>query len=111
MEKNANTAEKKHELCPGQAYVKGLISNRRRMTGSEGVYWMSIIKMPARDVYAHPSTIEVTSKQPLGDVGQEWIGIVELAGYPRTYNSKPDPETGEIKKINSADNRLRVVES
>ena len=93
-----------------QARVKGKIANRRRQQSNSGNFWMTVIKTAAKDSYSHPSTIEVHSDKQLGDIGDEWEGVVELTGYPRTYNSKPDPETGEIKKIQTADNHFRVIE-
>lgn len=97
-------------LAPLHCRVVGRISNRRKQSTQSGVMWLTVIKAPARDAYSHPSTIEVTSTRVLGEVGEDWDGVVELTGYPRTYNAKPDPETGEIKKIQTADNHLRVVE-
>lgn len=92
------------------ARVKGRIANRRKQNAQGGTFWLTVIKTPARDEFSHPSTIEVTSDRPLGEVGDDWEGVVEISGYARAFNSKPDPETGEIKKINSAQNHLRVVE-
>jgi hypothetical protein len=94
----------------GQSFLKGRIANRRRINGSEGTYWLSVVRLPAKDEFSHPGTVEVMSRSPVGEVGDDWSGTVEITGYPRSFNSKPDPETGEIRRINSADIRLRVIE-
>jgi hypothetical protein len=101
---------KGHTLLDAQSFLKGRISNKRRMSSADGVYWLTVLKLPARDSFSHPGTVEVMSRSALGDVGSDWEGIVEVTGYPRSYNSKPDPETGEIRRIVSADIRLRVIE-
>jgi hypothetical protein len=97
-------------LPMGHALLKGKISNRRRINGSDGQFWLTVIKLPAKDEFSHPGTVEVVSHAPVGDVDNDWQGVVEVTGYPRFYNSKPDPETGEIRRINSANIRLRVIE-
>jgi hypothetical protein len=103
------TSSKGHTLPVGQAFLKGRVANRRRINGNEGTYWLTVVKLPARDEFSHPGTVEIMSRTPIGDVNDDWQGVVDVTGYPRSYNSKPDPETGEIRKISSADIRLRVV--
>lgn len=98
------------QLPFNQARVKGRIANRRRQMSEGGSFWLTVVKTPARDEFSHPSTIEVTSDKPIGEIGDDWEGVVEISGYARSYNGKPDPETGEIKKINTAQNHLRVIE-
>jgi hypothetical protein len=103
-------SSQKAAIPAGHAFLKGRIANRRRMNGADGTYWLSVVKLPAKDEFSHPGTVEVMSRHPIGEVGDDWSGTVEITGYPRSFNSKPDPETGEIRRINSADIRLRVLE-
>ncbi len=95
---------------PLLTFVNGRISSRRRLRGQEGPYFLTVLKTPARDQFSHPGTVELFSHEPLGDAGDDWKGVCEITGYPRSYNSKPDPETGEISRINTAEVRLRVLE-
>lgn len=108
-------AEKVSPMLPklqmGQAYLSGLIAGRRRVTTSSGAVWLTVVRLPAADEFSHPATVEVRSKSSIGDVDERWQGIVSVNGFPRQYNSKPDPETGEIKLIRTAEVRLDVVES
>lgn len=109
------TSEKISPMVPklqmGQAFLSGLVAGRRRITGQNGSIWLSVIKLPAADEFSHPATIEVRSSTPIGDVNEKWSGIVTVTGYPRSYNTKPDPETGEIKSVKTAQVALEVVEA
>jgi hypothetical protein len=98
------------KLNMGQAYLSGLITNRRRVTGTSGTTWLTILKLPAADKFSHPSTVEVRSTSPVGEINQEWAGVVNVGGFPRSFNGKPDPDTGEIKAIKTAQIHLDVVE-
>jgi len=92
-----------------QAYLVGRIAARRRMKTADGSYWMTVLKIPAADSFSHPGTVELMSDQSIGSPGEDWSGVVQLTGYPRSYDSRPDPQTGEIVRVHTADNRLRVV--
>lgn len=98
------------KLSAGQAYISGRIAYRRRLKTMDGAYWMTVLKTPAPDSFSHPGTIEVMSNNFIGAPGEDWSGIVQVFGYPRSYEGKPDPQTGEIGRIHTADNCLRVVE-
>jgi hypothetical protein len=95
----------------GLCLLNGRISNRRKQNTQDGTFWLTVLKLPAKDSFSHPGTVEVISHEPIGAIGDDWRGQVEITGYPRTFNTKPDPETGEIKRVSTADNRLRVVEA
>ena len=98
------------KLLQGQAFISGRIAFRRRVKSTDGSYWMTVLKTPAQDAFSHPGTIEIMSDTSLGNPEDDWSGVVQLTGYPRSYDGKPNPETGEIVRIHTADNRLRVVE-
>ena len=94
----------------GQVYLKGRISYARNVKTQDGRLFLTILKIPAVDQFSHPGTVEVSSNEKLGEVNDDWSGICSVTGYPRTYDSKPDPETGEIKTIRTATISLRVVQ-
>lgn len=98
------------KLKPGQSYVAGLIAARRRINAQTGTLWLTVVRLPAADEFSHPKTIELRSHSPIGDVNDKWAGIVEINGFPRSYATKPDPETGEIKNVKTATISLDVVE-
>jgi hypothetical protein len=111
MSESAVAKIKPNNTLPiGISYLEGRIANRRKYSSNDGVFWLSVLKLPAKDKFSHPGTVEIMSQRPIGDVGEDWRGSVEITGYPRTYNAKPDPETGEIRRVNTADIRLRVIE-
>jgi hypothetical protein len=99
------------KLKPAQCYIAGLIAARRRLQTQSGVIWLTVIKLPAQDEFSHPGTVEVRSHNPIGDVNDKWSGVVAVSGFPRSYNTKPDPETGEVKSVKTAQVQLDVVES
>lgn len=110
-----SAAEKVTPMVPklqmGQALLSGLISNRRRINGQSGTTWLTVLKLPAVDEFSHPATVEVRSESPVGEIGEKWSGVVRVNGFPRSYNTKPDEETGEIKSVKTAQITLDVVEA
>lgn len=94
----------------GQCYLQGRIAYARTQKTEQGKIFLTLLKVPAVDQYSHPSTVEVSSQSKLGDVNEDWKGLCNITGYPRTFDSKPDAETGEIKTIRTATINLRVVE-
>lgn len=111
-QENPNTQTNKPvpKLAYCQAFISGRVTFRRRIKTTDGSYFMTVLKTPAADSFSHPGTVEVMSDQSIGSPGDDWSGIVQLSGYPRSYDGKPDPQTGEIQRIHTADNRLRVLE-
>lgn len=99
------------KLAAAQAYLIGLISNRRRIQTQSGSLWLTVVKLPSADEFSMPGTVVIRSQSSIGDVGDKWSGVVRITGYARSFNSKADPETGEIKAIKSAENVLDLVES
>lgn len=93
-----------------QTYLKGKIAHSRSTKTENGRMYLTILKTAAADEYSHPSTVELSSSEKLGEVDDTWFGVCAVVGYPRVYNSKPDQETGEIKSIRTATISLRVVE-
>jgi hypothetical protein len=79
------------------------------MNTNAGPLHLTIVKLPAPDEYTSPGTVELRSRQALGDVGSEVDVKVRLGGYPRSYKIT-DPETGEQRPVATADNHLTVIE-
>ena len=97
-------------LAMGQVFIQGRISYSRTNKTEQGRIFITLLKIPAVDQYSHPSTVEVSSHEKLGDVNDDWQGVCAVTGYPRAFDTKPDPETGEIKTVRTATINLRVVE-
>lgn len=98
------------KLLPAQSFLSGLIAGRRRVNSQNGSLWLTVIKLPAANEFSHPATVEVRSHNPLGEINDKWSGVVSVTGFPRSYNTKPDQETGEIKSVKTAQVALDVVE-
>jgi hypothetical protein len=70
---------------------------------------ITILKLPAADEYSAPETVELVSRQKLGERGDEVRCKVQIGGYGRSYQAT-DPETGEKTTVQTADNTLTVIE-
>ncbi|MBI5658375.1 MAG: hypothetical protein HZC43_02235 [Nitrosomonadales bacterium] len=97
-------------LGVAQVYLQGRIAYARTSKTENGRLFLTILKIPAVDQYSHPATVEVSSTTKLGEINDDWKGVCQVGGYPRTYDGKPDPETGEVRTIRTATINLRVVE-
>lgn len=96
------------KLAYGETYVKGRLIGARR-PGAQGGLWSHLVILPAPDEYSSPATIEILSKQRLGERDEDVTVKVRIGGYKRSYKST-DRETGEIKQVQTADNKLFAVE-
>jgi hypothetical protein len=106
-----NKEPKTYNLPLGQAYIKGRISHFRKQKFQErGLIFFTILRIPAADEYSFPGVVELSSSSPLGQAGTDWEGFVEITGMTNNFDTKPDPNTGEVQQIKSARNWLRVVE-
>ncbi|MES1983227.1 MAG: hypothetical protein V4443_12240 [Pseudomonadota bacterium] len=101
---------KSHTLALAQTYLQGRIVYIRTKKTDNGRLFLTILKIPAVDQFSHPATVEVSSNEKLGEINDDWKGVCQITGYPRTYDGKPDPETGEIRTMRTATISLRVVE-
>lgn len=97
-------------LGVAQCFINGKIAYSRSQKTEHGRIHLTIMKLAAVDEFSHPSTIEISSENKLGEVDDTWKGVCNVTGYPRSFNAKPDPETGEIKTIRTATISLRAVE-
>lgn len=105
----AKMPNKTYSLPVGEVHLTGRITFRRKVKTQEGSIWLSILKLPAIDQFSHPDTVEVRSREALGEIGADWSGRVRVGGFPRSYDSKPDAD-GVIHVVKTAQVNLTAVE-
>lgn len=89
----------------GHVYVVGRCVSAKRA----GTLFSHLIVMPAPDPYSSPSTVEVLAKSRQADSEQDVRLLCRLGGYKRSFKAT-DRETGETRQVNTADNKLFLVE-
>lgn len=89
-----------------QVTVKGRVDASRR---HEQTRYTRILT-PAPDAYSRPQTVEVRSKQKLGDIGEEITVLAQLGGYTRKAFRSVDKDTGETSMVTPVDLTLDAVE-
>lgn len=89
-----------------QVLVRGRIEAVRRFDKTR----YTRIVTPAPDPYSRPQTIEVRSKQGLGQVGDEVTVTATLGGYARKPFRSTDKETGEVSMVTPVDLTLDAIE-
>ncbi len=94
------------DATPMQVLVKGRIEAARRH--NEARY--TRIATPAPDPYSRPQIIEVRSKAPIGQKGDEVAITGKLGGYVGKPFRFTDKETGEIIQGQSVTMTLDLVE-
>lgn len=84
---------------PFEVFCAGQIATRpKRVKSSAGPdYFVTILKVPARDAYSSPGSVNVRSSMPIGNPGEQWSGFGTVSGYQRTIPARTDPATGEIR--------------
>jgi len=92
-------------LAPMRVLVAGKIVSSRMHERNR----LTVLIAPAPDAYSHPSTIEVRSRQQLGQVGEEVRVTCSLRGYMRRFDFK-DRQTGELKRGERCEHSLDAVE-
>lgn len=92
-----------------QTLIAGRIAHKRRIATQNGPLILTLVTMPALDAYSSPSTVEVRSKSPIGDTGEEVRVKCRIGGRARSYKGT-DPETGEMKPVRTADISLEAIE-
>ena len=92
-----------------QGVVAGRLGVRRSVQMKEGKRFLQLLTTPAPDPYSMPSIVELKSLGPLGSDGEDWSGVVRIAGYPNNF--EVTSKDGEITQVRSARVVLEVVES
>lgn len=91
---------------PLRVFVRGKIEAQR---SHEGFRFTRIIT-PAADEYSRPQTVEVRSKQRLGETGEEVSVGCQLGGYTRRPYRVTDKDTGESRMVTPVEHTLNAVE-
>lgn len=99
---------KTYSVQVNQGYVTGRLGTRSSMQMKEGKRWLQLLVTPAPDPYSMPSVVELKSKDPLGQEGEDWSGFIKIGGYPNNY--EVTDRDGVIKQVRSARVVLEVVE-
>lgn len=98
-------SQPQQSIKPGQVLITGRLTAFKRA----GQLFEHLIVIPAPDPYSSPATVSVLGKSRLGDQEQDVRVLCRVGGYRRSFNST-DRETGEVRKVQTADNKLFVVE-
>jgi len=86
--------------------IKGRIDAARRFDKTT----YTRIVTPAPDPYSRPQTVEVRSRQRLGQSGEEVIVQAQLGGFTRKPFRSTDKETGETMMVTPVDMTLDAIE-
>ena len=103
---NAPLSTTKSAPAAMEVSVKGRIDHSRRHEAT----WYTRMLSPAADAYSRPQTVEIRSKQRLGQVGDETIVLCKLGGYTRKPFRSTDKDTGETSMVTPVDMTLDAVE-
>lgn len=101
-----------NKMTFNQGMIQGRIESKRSISTQQGKLYLTVLKLAAQDSYSHPSTIELRSNDPLGEVDETISVKVQLGGLPNNYETKSiDRQTGEEVKsrVRSARNEFTVV--
>lgn len=82
-------------VAPCEVRIVGKITRKRR---HERQYYTTVI-MPAKDEYSRPSTVEIRSSAPLGELDDRIDVRCELGGYEGKSYRVTDRETGEARQV------------
>jgi len=94
------------KATPMQVFIKGRIEAVRRW---EQTRYTRIVT-PAPDPYSRPQVVEVRSKEPLGQKGDEITVVALLGGFTRKPYKSVDKESGEVSMITPVDLTLDAVD-
>ena len=89
-----------------QVNIRGRIDASRRHDKTT----YTRIVTPAPDPYSRPQTVEVRSKQRLGQAGDEITVQAQLGGYTRKPFRSTDKDTGETTMVTPVDLTLDAIE-
>lgn len=94
-----------------QAILQGKITGKRKIKTQEGTLHLTLLKLAAKDEFSHPSTVELRSYDPLGEIDETITAKVQLGGMPNNYESKSTDEDGNERKVQvrSARNEYTVI--
>lgn len=102
----ANTPGNKPSPAPMEVLIKGRIDHTRRHEST----WYTRMLTPAADTYSRPQTVEIRSKQRIGQISDETAVLCKLGGYTRKAFRSVDKDTGETSMVTPVDMTLDAVE-
>ena len=94
------------KMIPMQVLVVGRIDAVRRHEKTT----YTRVTTPAPDPYSRPQTVEIRSKQRLGQPGDEVAQLATLGGYARKPFRSTDKETGETTMVTPVDHTVDAIE-
>jgi hypothetical protein len=110
---SAQTAEvksiqtkKKREVEPGQIYLFGKINAIEKFKSKKekrDLYRTRVLMKDPSDEFAYPMPFDVISEEPLGALGELYEGAINAKTFRADWTTRPDPETGEVKKISKVE--------
>lgn len=89
-----------------QVVIRGRIDASRRHDKTT----YTRVVTPAPDPYSRPQTVEIRSKQRLGQSGDEVTIHAQLGGYTRKPFRSTDKDTGETMMVTPVDLTLDAIE-
>jgi len=88
--------------------INGKLIEQRR---HDGVFYSTIVT-PAPDVYSQPMPFEVRSQRSLGNREDVVAVNCRVGGfYKRSYDTRPDPQTGETRRVRPIVMTLEALEN
>jgi hypothetical protein len=106
-EKVSSLPEKKP--TPMMCLVVGRLIQQRRIATNQGARVLSLVAIPSSDPYTSPQVVELESTQKIAEKDDDITVVCRVGGYRRSFKYT-DKETGEVRDVVTADNRLTVVE-
>lgn len=100
-----NPSQSQISLRAGQVMIVGRCMSAKKA----GTLYAHLVVLPAPDPYSSPSTVEVLSKTRQADSEEDVKLLCHVRGYKRSYRTT-DRETGEVRQVHTADNKLFLVE-
>lgn len=97
---------KKREVEPGQMFLYGKINACEKFKSKKekrDLYRTRVLMKDASDEFAYPMPYDVISEEPLGSLGEIFEGVVIGKTFRADWTTKPDPETGEVRKISKVE--------
>lgn len=79
------------------ARIAGRVVGVRRVTVDGTATFRTLMKLPSRDAYSSPATVEIRSGERFGKVGDEVALEAEVSGYPRSYSPKGGEEGDRVQ--------------
>lgn len=102
---------KTYQLIEGVMFRTGKIDAVSKFKTQNGkTKYSTAMLCPSVDKFATPAVIDIFSDSPLGQIGDEWSGMVRPGGYWKAFTHRTPDENGVLNKGRMVRNTLEVVE-